>query len=334
MKKITECTFCDGDAKIHSEQTEVAYKKEMFCVNQYFYKCELCGEEFTTDEVDDISMLQVYNQYRAKHQIPFVDEIVKTKVKYGLSASKMNEILGFGANSYSNFENGDLPSLAMANLLRLSEKPTVFKDMVTTKRESFSDRSYSELIKKIDLLIEEETKNAIKIDWINQPCSLNGFRKPDIDRIANLLCYYLSSCERSFNDKLKLNKMFFYTDFCSYQCNGYSVTGLSYRAIKHGPAPGNYDVLFTYLENENYIETDWEKSDNRGGIQIFLPTDGFDLSVFSEQEVEIINQILAKFKDTPSWDLRNISHDEIGWRECFPNREIIDYQKYAHTLSI
>ena len=53
---------------------------------EYVHAAWLCadsGEMFTTDEMDDAGYVQVVNQYRAKYGIPFTDEIIDVRKKYG-----------------------------------------------------------------------------------------------------------------------------------------------------------------------------------------------------------------------------------------------------------
>ncbi len=52
------------------------------------------GETWTTTEMDEANIFQVYNQYRLRHGIPFPDEISALREHYGLSAAKMAQILG------------------------------------------------------------------------------------------------------------------------------------------------------------------------------------------------------------------------------------------------
>lgn len=52
------------------------------------------GESYTTTESDTSWFNQLTNQYRAKHGIPYTDEIIALRERYGLSASKMSVILG------------------------------------------------------------------------------------------------------------------------------------------------------------------------------------------------------------------------------------------------
>ncbi len=72
-------------------------------------------------------MRQAYNQYRDKYNLPFPEEIKEIRAKYGVSATKMSEILGFGINSYRNYENGEVPNQSNANLIQLAKNPIQFK---------------------------------------------------------------------------------------------------------------------------------------------------------------------------------------------------------------
>ena len=58
------------------------------------------GDQWTTTELDEANLFQVYNQYRVRHAIPFPDEICAIRRHYGLSAAMMSRILGFGINQY------------------------------------------------------------------------------------------------------------------------------------------------------------------------------------------------------------------------------------------
>lgn len=75
MKKKIECPYCNGIANLHKEAKELIYRKDVFKITTHFYKCEQCAEEFTATEADAISLTQLHNQYRDKHNIPFPDRL-------------------------------------------------------------------------------------------------------------------------------------------------------------------------------------------------------------------------------------------------------------------
>ena len=153
MKKKIECPYCDGFANLKQEADELTYRKEVFKIIAHFYKCEKCKEEFTTTETDDISLTQVHNQYREKNNIPFPDEIAAIRRKYDLSASKMSEVLGLGANGYSNYENGEIPTPAYGNLISAAAQPPTFMNLLEKTKGHFSDNAFNKAKERVAYLI-------------------------------------------------------------------------------------------------------------------------------------------------------------------------------------
>ena len=45
-------------------------------------------------------------------------------------------------------------------------------------------------------------------------------------------------------------------------------------------------------------------------------------------------KVMELFKDTPSWDLVELSHKERAWIELNKTKSIISYQDYAVDISI
>lgn len=104
MKKVIESPFADGNATLVYETKEVEFRGSKYTVTSCYYKCDITGEEFTTTEQDELWITQIHNQYREKYGIPYPDEILSMREKYGLSCAKMSKILGFGENQYNLYE--------------------------------------------------------------------------------------------------------------------------------------------------------------------------------------------------------------------------------------
>jgi hypothetical protein len=129
--------------------------------------------------------------------------------------------------------------------------------------------------------------------------------------------------------------MLFYTDFLNYKVTGRSISGISYRAISYGPVPTNYDFIFAhFIEKEEIIEPVFIRVNNSQVNECYKPLKDFDLSVFNAEELKTINKIVGLFKDTPSWDLVELSHKERAWVELNKTKSIISYQDYAFDISI
>ena len=89
--KVKELSPITGKPmKLVSEPDSVEFRGERFNYTHFAYKCEDSGEQFTTTELDEVNVNQVYNAYRERHGIPFPDEIISLRNHYGVSASMMS----------------------------------------------------------------------------------------------------------------------------------------------------------------------------------------------------------------------------------------------------
>ena len=335
MKQKIECPYCDGHANLQKEARELTYRKDVFKIVAHYYKCEKCSEEFTTTETDTISLKQAHNQYREKNNIPFPDEICAIRQKYNLSASKMSEVLGLGANGYGNYENGEIPTPAYGNLISAVSDPKTFLNLVEKARDHFTENGFKKIQERISQLIQiaAENRQYAKLNVYRAPNNFTGYKTLTPEKIVNLFVYFISNSKKMFNDKLKLNKLLFYADFIHYKNHGASISGLSYRAIQYGPAPSNYDNIYAYLENEQFISSKFLKLSNGGAREIFIPNSDFDKTLFKEEEIKTLAIIREKFANIPTWDIVNLSHQEKAWTQLEPEKELIGYQDYAWELA-
>lgn len=108
------------------------------------------GDTWTTTELDEANLFQVYNGYRTRHGIPFPDQIIGLREHYGLSATKMSKILGFGINQYQMYEDGEVPSLTNARTLLAAGKKALFKSFVEAAKSDMSDSEFVLVMKKIE----------------------------------------------------------------------------------------------------------------------------------------------------------------------------------------
>lgn len=137
--------FCDSKATLIEKKTVIPYRKENFEVIRHMYRCDKTGIEFSTEEQDKEAVTLIYDLYRKKHCIPFPAEIKELRKRYGLSASKMSLILGFGINQYHNYENGEVPSLSNAKLILAAMNPKFFKTLVLIAKDVIGEKTYNKI---------------------------------------------------------------------------------------------------------------------------------------------------------------------------------------------
>lgn len=208
------------------------FRKEEYEIYQHFYVCVDSGGHFSTEALKQLNYIQVQNKYRQQHGIAFCDEIIAIRRGYGLPASRMAEVLGFGVNVYRNYEAGEVPSISNARLIEMCKSSANFLHLVKLMG-NFKDSEYKKLSSKINEkelagslpnFQMGETLLRVSTNGVN-----NGFVAPDQSLILELIRLFTQSGAL----KMKwLPLLFFIVDFCNFRSNGMGITGLFYRVEK------------------------------------------------------------------------------------------------------
>lgn len=294
----------------------MTFRGEKFnCAYMSFRDDEL-NEGFTTTESDSIWYNQVTNQYREKHGIPYQDEIIATRERYGISASKMSLILGFGTNQYRLYEEGEVPSESNGKMIRSAMNPRVFQELVGASRNLLSEKEFVKISAKVEDVIEQSVD--MKDDqWAERRIFrtgrglANGFAPQSTARLRSLLVYVLGKMGDTF--QTKMNKVLFYIDFLSYRERGMAISGLAYQAIEFGPVPQRWDRVYSGFDEvvpQSKMVKDQECT--------VLTTDvKADTSLFSKEELEIIDAVCKKLAGASAKIIVEMSHRESAWKKYY-----------------
>ena len=312
------------------------FRKETFQIVFHYYKCEDSGEQFTTTAIDEVNINQVFNQYRDKFNIPFPDEIIRIREKFGLSAAKMSEILGFGVNTYRQYEAGEMPSTANAKLIQMVDDPKKFIDMVELCG-TLDEKLKAKYIQKAQLLVEERKRNIFNLNFKeyllgNHLADIySGYRNPNLEKFTEMLVYF---SEKLSPFKTKMNKLLFYADFLMFKQSCFSISGVRYKAIDMGPVPNNFQSIFEFLANNDVIDIfTTEFPQGYTGEQFKARKDRpFNDTLFSETELEVLEKVSTVFKPTSTNEIIKFSHLEEAWKKNEKDRSIISYE-YAFELN-
>ena len=323
------------DMKMQREETTLTYRKEMFPVVYHYYLCEDSGERFTDDTLDTINIVQVQNQYREKYGIPFAEDIKRIREKYGVSASKISEILGLGTNTYRLYEVGEMPSVANGRLILSVKEPLEFIKQVEASSHLLTEKEKEKYLLKAKNLHQQEQNNSWnrlfeqRIFSKQVPDEYTGYKEPDLDKIAQVISCFSGNTTLY---KTKLNKLLFYSDFYAYKTTGFSITGISYKAIPFGPVPAEYDKLYIRLCDDQKLSINQVLFTNGNyGEQIKASVD-FDPGLFKPAELEALNNVVNVFGNKNTEEIVMISHAEKAWIENEKDKKFISYQKYSFDL--
>jgi len=315
------------------EWRQVPFRKETFDIPYQFYLCEDTQEQFTTTALDAVNMRLVHNQYRTRHQIPQPEAMVAMRERYGVSASRMGEILGFGPNTYGQYEKGDLPTMANAKLLKMAEDPAQFLRLVQDWPAS-SANAKDGLIKRVEKLIAAQQANFVDLEGYlmggKTADHYTGYTSPDYAKLSEMVVFFAQEVPCY---KTKMNKLLFYADFAMFKQHGQSISGGRYRAIPYGPVPKSFESVFERLANTNVIDIKYEALKDGGQKQFLAGHQArtFNKALFTPQELAVLEQVKAKFEHTKPYEIVALSHQEEGWQANEQARALISYH-YALDL--
>ncbi len=325
----------NSTAVLQNEIRVLEFRKESFEVFFHYFEDEKLGIQYTTTKLDELNMTQLLNKYREKHNLPFPEEIKNIRERYGLSASKMSDILGFGANTYRQYEAGEVPSGANAKIIRMAEDPSKFLSLVEMCEE-IEDDFKTKLSVRIKEMIKEHG------GWIRiplggdpfaeyiKPSAVNGYKKPDINKFSNVI---KRIAERVKPYKTGLNKLLFYIDFAHYKRHGHSITGCEYSAIQMGPVPNWFESTYERLAEKNEFDLNYVSlPDGNYGVRFKARKDSpFDEALFSLEELQTIDEVIKLLGNKQAKDLIDISHEETAWLENYEEKNLIAYD-FAFAL--
>jgi len=320
--------FTGGNAELKKEPRVLEYRKDSFQILYHYYQCMDSGEQFTTTEIDTLNINQVHNKYRERYGIPFTDEIRDIREKYGLSATKMSEVLGLGVNVYRNYEAGEMPSVATGRLIRLAQVPDEFSRLLEMSKNALEVTEYERVKKKVNAA----RQGSEKADELTQqllfgpglPNIYTGYRVPDLKRIGSMIRYFAA---RNKPFTTALNKLLFYADFCHFKAFGHGISGISYRALPKGPVPENYGGLYNYAVEHDFVKVEEKAFKDFVGDQFFVDGSFAEEDLpFSETELHTLHKVSARFKGKTTREIVDISHAEPAWTDNADDRGRISFE--------
>ena len=297
IKQVMKSPFSGGNAVLRCEPSTLTFRKEEFCYIHQFYECEDTHERFTTTELDEANLAQVYNQYRA--------------------------ILGFGENQYRLYENGDMPSEANGKVLMSIMNPDFFLAFVLNSREQFSEDDFSKLMEKTKSW-KSAKHSEFEVEHVFNICRrtiYNGFATQSIDKLKNILLYFIERGDGVFFTKM--NKLLFYTDFLAYRLTGKGMTGLCYKAIAHGPVPLHWDRVYSFYNDISQEIVQYP--DGRAGTKLVSNLSP-DMTYFSEDEKEMLEYVYQRFKKETPTQISETSHHEDAWKKYLNSDRLISFE--------
>ncbi len=315
--------------RLIAENDVITYRGKDYPIVHLCYEEKETGERFTTTELDEVNVAQVYNQYRAEHGIPFTDEIQALRKFYDLPLTTMSKILGFGNNQYGLYESGEVPNLSNGKLLKtVILSPKAFGELVEDLGEELSPKVKSKILSLLNKAKEDPQSEWLKARVFGRHGrnKYNGFAPQSLKMVHGCLIYFISKMGAIY--KTQMNKLLFYADFLSFKKYGMGLTGLSYMAIQYGPVPKNWDKVYSAFDDIHPQLVELQD----GSVREKLTSETlYDEREFTKEQLDILNTVYSHLSSLSSRQISQRSHLEQAWINNAHSHSLIDYS-YAFYM--
>lgn len=333
-KRKVYCEKCNEKVEyLIINEVKEEYKNVKVNVEQNIGVCSQCKERLYVTELEEANLDRLYTKYRELTGIVSPKDIIEFREKYNISQRELVAILDWGKMTINRYERGSLPNQSHSEILKLIiNNESYFREKVEDayKAGRITEKTYTEIFTCVD--VYEDTKDDLQLSTFIQaklshnPSIYNGFREFDLDRLENLIGYIASRVNDLY--KTSLNKYLWYMDFLNYKNTLKSITGLRYIRYTYGPIieGKNYELILN-------LDSKFEKEDREINYNIrtkIHSKNNYDLSLFSKDEIKVIDEVIELLKDKTATNISDLSHEEIAWIETKDN-ELISYE-YAHDL--
>lgn len=319
QETIIKSPYTGGKAEAVYTLEKMEFRGEEFLVHGQYYRCKDTEEKFSTEEQDTATLNDLYSQYRIKHGIPFPDEIRAIRQRYRMNYSQIGKLLGFGVNQWAKYEAGQVPSESNGRLISALRRKDATLSLLKDLKELFDKPEYEKMMNLIITSPDTDTETSQNqyfyegtIRSIN-----NGYGEFNHRKVEEMVKYLAGNGIFP----TKLNKKMFYADFLHFKRHGISISGLRYQAIQYGPVPVHFNTIYDHipgLESESIYTGNQEATILHARVEP-------DLSVFSIQELDTLEEINKKLGLLSTKDIVELCHRESAWINNYPNRSVIPF---------
>lgn len=142
-------------------------------------------------------------------------------------------------------------------------------------------------------------------------------------KYQNAVLYLCRKLKGEVRGKKKLAKLLYFADFDLYEKSQKSITGDVYRALPMGPVPSALEDIVLDMEKKKML--DIKQREEREG---YIPTEIYrsivepDISVFTQEEKEMLDRVAIKYGHLNGKQLEELSHAEAPYVGTEPWKEI------------
>jgi len=136
----------------------------------------------------------------------------------------------------------------------------------------------------------------------------------NIEKFKQVMLYVLEKVGAKPNVGMTvLYKLFYFIDFDYYEKYEQQLMGLTYVKNTHGPTPREFKVVVDEMKSKKEIE-EVKSTYFKFEQKKFLPCKEADLSLLNGRELEMIDDVLARYADKSAKELSDMTHRDGPWK--------------------
>jgi hypothetical protein len=137
---------------------------------------------------------------------------------------------------------------------------------------------------------------------------------PDEEKLSELILYVADKLSSDpTGGATKINKILFFAEFAAVRSRGFPITGVEYRKLENGPAPRRLLPIRKRLIEEGSVVPATDDYFGRT-IHRLVPRRNFDKTLFDDDELRIVDQVIEAMWGMTARQVSDLSHDEKGWQ--------------------
>ncbi|MDH8678676.1 DUF4065 domain-containing protein [Fusibacter bizertensis] len=324
------CPIC-GDTHIVEKrlrETQALFKGEIFDYEEVYFLCDRADDEeneFVPAKVMDLNLLKVRDSYRISKGLLTSYEIADIRLYYGLTQSEFAAMLGWGEITVTRYESKTIQDETYDSLMRMvRENSMLALEYLDKHAKRFTFKRYSEIRQSVKKRLDVSSSMYLKMQEVKslytkfeEASDYNGFKILDIDKLTTVIGYYANEVNHIY--KVKMMKLLWYTDALYYKRYGKSMTGLVYEHMTYGALPIGFNEILSAPTIQVVEEMMYEDI----GYKI-VPTSKVDKSIFTKEELSVLELVVDKFKDYRSKQIVDYMHGEKAYIET-SDHELIPF---------
>lgn len=136
------------------------------------------------------------------------------------------------------------------------------------------------------------------------------------EKYKNAILYFIENMNKYELGTTKLAKLLYYLDFLNYRDKGESITKADHYKQQYGPVPQDFFEIIKELREEEAIDIQRKKLEDGRETDIYTVYKDPNEEVFDNEEIELMRNLVEKYKDWKTDLLVAKSHSELPWRKA------------------